>query len=342
MSTTIQHAFAPFTAMLRRPAERRRNARALVASTTEGVDRREWVRLGGVDQWITIRSASQGNPVLLVIPGGPASPYIPFNPQLQAWERIFTVVQWDQRGVGRTFVRNGADAELTLARLAADGVELARWLTRELGTERIVLMGSSVGTVITAQMAMEAPELFSQLVGANQVGVGSRAASWRETRAELERRGKRKRVAALDAIGPDPLGWTPAQAEEVSKHAIAASPQVPDMVYDLMLPALMFTPDYSMSDIRAIGKSMEIARDELYAELCDPDVAGRYEIPVLMVHGEGDLVNPVSAVRALLPRVDSPRTELVTVPDVGHLVEFAAVERFAGILEEKVLQRTPR
>lgn len=338
----MQRALAPFSTMLRRPSVRRRNARALVASTAGGVDRREWVSLGGVDQWITIRGASPHLPVLLVIHGGPASPYIPFNPQLTGWERLFTVVQWDQRGAGRTFIRNGPDSGLSVARLAADGLELARWLTRELRIDRIVLMGSSVGTVVAARMARDAPELFSRLVAANQVGIGSRAASWREARAELESRGRRRRVAALDALGPDPRRWSAAQAEEVSKHAIAATPGVPDMVYDIMLPALMFTPDYSMGDIRAIGRSMEIARDALYEELCDPDVAGRFDLPVLMVHGEHDLVNPVSAVRALVPRIDSPRTELVTVPDVGHLVEFAHIDGFARILEEKVLQRLPR
>ncbi|WP_136708996.1 alpha/beta hydrolase [Agromyces sp. H66] len=341
MATKLRHLAAPFVSMFRRPAERRRNARLLAETPPGGVNRQEWVRLGGIEQWVTIRGADRANPVLLVVHGGPASPYIPFNPRLSAWERVVTVVQWDQRGAGKTFVRNGRDDTLTVDRVVADGLELADWIARELGQDRVILMGSSVGTVIATRMLRAAPERFDHYIGANQVGLASRAASWRETRAALARRGDRRGIAALDALGPDPQAWTPEQAEAVSKLAISASPDAPDMVYDLMLPALMYTPDYSMADIRAIGDSMAIARDALYDELRDPDVSGRYEVPFLLVHGSDDLVNPVSAVEALLPRIASPRTELVTVASAGHLVEFADPERFADLLREHVLVGRP-
>ncbi|WP_129789866.1 alpha/beta fold hydrolase [Promicromonospora panici] len=339
MSRAPWRALAPFVTMLRRPWQRRRNARTLAAVPEAGVNRQQWVRLGGIEQWITVRGHDRRNPMLLVVHGGPASPYIPFNPLLSSWEQVVTVVQWDQRGAGRTFVRNGPDPALTVDRLVDDGIQLARWITRELGHHRIILMGSSVGSVIASRMVRAEPQLFAQYVAANQVGVGSRADSWRQTRAALDRGGKRGSVAALDALGPDPRAWTAAQAEEVSKHAISASVGVPDMVYDLMLPALMYTPDYSMADIRAIDKSMGLARDVLYPDLRDPDLSGRYEVPLLLVHGERDLVNPVSAVANLLPLLDAPRVELVTVEHAGHLVEFADPERFAQILREHVLSQ---
>ncbi|MCW4355048.1 alpha/beta hydrolase [Hoyosella sp. YIM 151337] len=335
MSTTMTRLFGPMVAMLRRPAQRRRNAHALASIPDGGVNRREWVRLGGVEQFVTIRGHHRGNPLLLVIHGGPASPYVPFNPILSQWEQIVTVVQWDQRGAGQTFVRNGGDPYLSVDRLANDGLELADWLAGQF--ERpIILMGSSVGTVIAMRMARSAPRRFEHYVGANQVGLGSRAASWRQVRAAFEEQGKSRQIAALDALGPDPAEWTAKQAEQVSKLAIAATPDVPDMVHDLMLPALMYTPDYTMSDIRAIGTSMAAARETLYAELLDPDLSGPFDLPVLLVHGRSDLVNPLSAVEALLPALDAPSVDLVPVPGAGHLVEFAAPHQFAAILRDKV------
>ena len=187
MSAALRHAMAPFVAMLRRPGMRRANAKALAARVVDGVDRAEWFELGGTRQWVTLRSARAGNPLLLVVIGGPASPYIPFNPQLASWENDFTVVQWDPRGTGRTFLRNGPDADLSVGRIAADGVELARRLRLEYPEAPVVLMGSSVGTVIARRMADTAPELFDWFVGANQVGVHSRTASWNETPARFIR-----------------------------------------------------------------------------------------------------------------------------------------------------------
>jgi pimeloyl-ACP methyl ester carboxylesterase len=89
-----------------------------------------------------------------MIHGGPGSPYTPFNAQLGGWERELIVVQWDQRGSGHTWIKAGGHdgAPLTLDRLADDGIELAEQLTARFG-RRVLLVGSSVGSLVSATMA---------------------------------------------------------------------------------------------------------------------------------------------------------------------------------------------
>jgi proline iminopeptidase len=65
----------------------------------EGVDTLQTVRLGGIDQWISIRGTDRRNPILLMIHGGPGYVSMPTSWYFQrAWEEYFTVVNWDQRG----------------------------------------------------------------------------------------------------------------------------------------------------------------------------------------------------------------------------------------------------
>lgn len=324
------------TVMTQRPLKRWRNARRLAAILPNGIYRKEWVTLGGVEQWITMRSADNSNPILLIVHGGPASSYIPFNPMLSEWERHFSVVQWDQRGSGRTYLRHGPDPELSIERIAQDGVELTRFISRRLGQDKIVLLASSVGSVIGARMARIAPELFRHVVATNQMGLHCRATSWRETVAVLEALGKMKQLSALQQIGSNPDNWTAEQAEKVSKLAIAAKPDAPDMVFDLMLPALTFSPDFDMREIQAIEKGMRIARDALWEELRNPDLRGKVEVPWLIVQGEADLVTPVSSARQLVPALVSPSTEIIVIPRAGHLVEFAAPDKLLEILLDRV------
>ena len=62
------------------------------------------------------------------------------------YERDFVVVQWDQRGAGRTYQRHGAATPgLTLDRLAEDGVELARLPSLALPRPRPRRAGPLVG-----------------------------------------------------------------------------------------------------------------------------------------------------------------------------------------------------
>src|SRR5690606_23087690 len=65
--------------------------------TPDGVERNEVVRIGGIDQFVSMRGSDRRNPVLLIIHGGPGFPTAPM-----AWfatrglEEYFIVVHWDQ------------------------------------------------------------------------------------------------------------------------------------------------------------------------------------------------------------------------------------------------------
>src|SRR6201986_2883821 len=90
---------------------RRRNAKDYAITAPNGIDEARYVEIGGVEQWITIRGEDRGNPVLLFLHGGPGDATNPWGyAGFRSWLRYFTVVQWDQRGAGRTFGRNGAAA----------------------------------------------------------------------------------------------------------------------------------------------------------------------------------------------------------------------------------------
>ena len=89
------------------PAECGSGASGIIASaqkiaSPEGIDLLEQVDVGDQRQWISIRGRNKQNPVLLVIHGGPGTPSMPVSCTYQApWEDYFTVVNWDQRGVGK-------------------------------------------------------------------------------------------------------------------------------------------------------------------------------------------------------------------------------------------------
>jgi pimeloyl-ACP methyl ester carboxylesterase len=131
-----------------------------------------FVRIDGIEQWVTIRGADCANPVILMVHGGPGNPSTPFAENLYgAWEKDFTLVQWDQRGSGKTFARNPDTAirPLTIALMARDGVEVAAYATRRLGKREVILFGGSWGSVLAINMLKLKPELFSAYQGTSQL-----------------------------------------------------------------------------------------------------------------------------------------------------------------------------
>lgn len=333
----------PFIAFLQRPIKRRAAARALRITTPDGIDERTFLTIGGIPQWVTIRGHDRRRPVVVIIHGGPGSPYTTFNPWLNEWEQHFVVVQWDQRGGGKTLVRNGQQPEpaLSLDLLARDGGELVEQLCTRLGATSVLLVGSSLGSLIGAMIAQQHPELIRAFIAANQYGINSRQVSYALTRQTLSAQGATKQLRELEAIGADPADWTPETGEQLDKIAIAATRDAPNMVYDLMLPALLFSPDYTMSDIRAIDAGMKASRDQLFAEYADFDfsrLSRQFAMPYYIVQGAADLVSPPSAARAWFDQITAPHKEFHTIPRAGHLVEFAKPHAFCTILQKAQAQ----
>ena len=93
-----------------------REATAIIANarkilTPNGIERLEKVRIGGIEQWISIRGVDRRNPVLVVIHGGPGYVDMPMSWWFgRGWEEYFTVVYWDQRAAGKTYLLSDPEA----------------------------------------------------------------------------------------------------------------------------------------------------------------------------------------------------------------------------------------
>ena len=73
----------------------------------------KYVVINGIEQWVTIKGNSS-KPIILFIHGGPGSPISPYIDVLyKDLEKDFIIVQWDQRGTGRTYGQNAPPEELT-------------------------------------------------------------------------------------------------------------------------------------------------------------------------------------------------------------------------------------
>ncbi len=67
----------------------------------------EKVEIGGIDQYIMIRGRNINNPILLFLHGGPGYSQISYARKYQEeLEDGFIVVNWDQRGSGKSFSLN--------------------------------------------------------------------------------------------------------------------------------------------------------------------------------------------------------------------------------------------
>src|SRR5262245_46106155 len=84
-------------------------------------------------------------------------------------EQCFTVVNWDQRGAGKSYAAIRDAGSMNVERFCEDTREVTRYLLQKHGKEQLVLVGHSWGSAIGALTVASAPELYSCYVGIGQI-----------------------------------------------------------------------------------------------------------------------------------------------------------------------------
>ena len=86
-------------------------------------------------------------------------------------QKDFTLVQWDQPAAGATYARNlqRTLGELSIDRLATDGVAVAEFVVRRFPGRKVVVLAVSAGTITGLRMVRQRPDTFAAYVGTGQV-----------------------------------------------------------------------------------------------------------------------------------------------------------------------------
>lgn len=130
----------------------------------------EEIELGGVKQWIVTRAESQNNPIILLLSGGPGGTemgrFLKFNKDL---EKDFIVVNWEQRGSGKSYSAIENREDMNVDQYVSDINELTNYLKEKYNKEKIYLLGHSWGTIIGTKAVQKYPEQFHAYIGAAQM-----------------------------------------------------------------------------------------------------------------------------------------------------------------------------
>ncbi|MNJ43741.1 short chain dehydrogenase [compost metagenome] len=104
----------------------------------------EQVKINGVSQEIMIRGSDLNNPVVIYVHGGPGVSEIPHAKKLQdLLETTFTMVNYDQRGSGKSYHFFQDYSSLSSDLLVEDLLALTDYITERLGKKKVILIGHS-------------------------------------------------------------------------------------------------------------------------------------------------------------------------------------------------------
>jgi pimeloyl-ACP methyl ester carboxylesterase len=281
-----------------------------------------YFRLGGLDQWVMIRGESLANPPLIFLHGGPGMTEMRFFRHFNApLEKSFTVVYWDQRGVGKSFDRKIPRSSMTVEQFIADLNELVEAVCKRVGKSKVAIFGHSWGSALGVLYAARYPAKVAAYVGSGQIGdwPASESSSYSFVLAEAKRRNNRKALKELRAIGPPPhtakklwiqRTWLQSFAGQLGARALWKMGRI-----------ILGGPESSIFDLPNFLRGFRFSLDAMWTKVSALNLmklVPALKMPVFFFLGCRDHWVPPEVSVAYFDALTAPSKKLVLFEESGH------------------------
>lgn len=299
-----------------------------------------YVEIGGIKQWLEIEGDSE-SPVLLLVHGGPGASTRFASGAWAPWREHFTLVHWDQRGAGRTFLKNGAEncQPMAFDRIVEDGLEVTEFLCGHLMKERIFVLGHSWGSAIAVHMVKRQPDRFAAFVGTGMLVnfQENEVLNHAKLTRLAEEKGDAEGLAMLQEIGRPPYA---------DIQHLGAVRQLGDRLLggqsDSPFPRPPVPPTNMTAEDRDLGlKAFFYSCDVLIDDLWRVDLhtlGPRFNVPVFIFMGSHDQQTPIELAESYFATIKAPEKALVRFEGCHHFVHINKPDEF---LEQLVAHLLP-
>ena len=304
----------------------------------------KYILINGIEQWVTIKGDSS-KPIILFIHGGPGSPISPYSDNLyKEWEKDFIIVQWDQRGTGKTFGRNAPEEltpdylksnPLTLELMTNDGIELSEYLLKHLGKQKIILFGTSWGSVLGVKIVTKRPDLFYAYVGHSQiVNPTIDEVLYNKIYKLAESKKDKEALEILNTIGKPPYDRARKFGQLfkiIKKYETANSIPAPESWFAVSQVYNSEKDNQNRSDgddysfvnytgdsklgVQSMSASINLMNDNL-----------DFQIPVYLIQGSEDILTPKENSKKYFNKLKAPNKKYYLLPKTAHGFNISVLE----------------
>lgn len=310
----------------------------------------EKVKLGGVDQWIVMRGKNKDNPIILLLSGGPGGTemgrFLNFNKEL---EDHFLVVNWEQRGCGKSYPAIKDKEGMRVEQYVSDINELTEYLKERFDREKIYLLGHSWGTIIGTKAVQKYPEHFYAYIGAAQM-VNIKATDKYMYNYVLEAAKKKGQDKLVDKL--EKAGEPPYYGEKViwkykpfisnyAEYYKDANPFVEKNRGWYNPKSFLFIPEYNLLDQIRVFRGMIDTFNLVYPQLQDVNFVtqvNKLEVPVYYIIGKHDYT--ARYIEEYFDVLEAPKKELFWFEHSAHGDIWTEPDKFHNIMINKVLPET--
>ncbi|WP_055667542.1 alpha/beta fold hydrolase [Desnuesiella massiliensis] len=296
------------------------------------------IKINGSKQQILIRGKDRKNPVIIFIHGGPGCPETPYARKYQSLlEENFTVINYDQRGMGKSFSFFQSYPELSIDTLVTDLIEITDYVPNELKVEKVILAGHSFGTIIGVKAAALAPERYYAYIGIGQVGDFWKgeleALEYCLSQAKLK--GNDKDINKIE----DYRSIVESKEESFPREYVRKYGGAARLINEGMdmLKGVLFNAEYNFLDGIKYIKGLSMADKKLWNEVKNTQLTKEVktlDIPCYFISGRYDYLTSIGTAKSYLESIAAPVKDFIVFEKSAHFPQYEEKEEFSSWLKE--------
>ena len=301
----------------------------------------EAIELGGIDQYILIRSENINNPVILFLHGGPGAANLPLYRQYNKdLEKHFTCVAWDQRYAGKTFSRNTSKASINVNQYIDDSIELIFYLKKRFKKEKVFLIGHSWGTILGMNIIKNNPSDIHAFISIGQVVdlIVQDKISYDFALKEAKKKNNITAINELIGIGPPEnrlYNNYKNKFKDIMIHRKWVQEFGGGFVYKNStykdIGKSFFSSEYNLLDLIHLNTGFKLSVELLSDEILNlnlNETITEVQVPVYFIAGKYDKLCPSEMIKDYYNKLQAPKKEFILFNNSAHSPIFEEPELF--------------
>ena len=328
-----------------------RNRSKTRIDSKNGVQESFFLDINGMKQYVQIRGENTENPVMIFVHGGPASPmgYVSAYYQKEL-ESFLTIINYDQRGCGRTYYANNCNSKCNIDLLISDLDATVEYAKKRFGKDKVIIAGHSWGTVIGSIYAQKSPQNVSCYIGISQItnlyknklNIARTALEKDEIKGTKDEKElfaliwRMEKVKNYDDMSISDLS----RLVSISKKYFACKGEMSG--FSQMIAGITST-DMNFTDMKWFLRQMNVekffAQNKNLMEYAffgfDIDsLSKNYDVPVYFLAGKGDYSVCQKDAQSYYKKITAPDKAFYWIENTGHSMFMDSPKQYCEVIKE--------
>jgi pimeloyl-ACP methyl ester carboxylesterase len=232
---------------------------------------------------------------------------------------------------------------LTIDQMKTDGIRLSEYLIRYLGKQKIILFGTSWGSILGVLMAVKRPDLFCAYIGHSQIvnPFADLVFAYQHVYEMAKKASDSISLETLKRIGEPPYdsAKTTGKLLRVIKQYERKNPVAPpdslwkiEPSYDNAKDEQNRADGDDYSFINYAGEK-RFGMNPMMATVNLLNNGANFKIPVFLIQGELDILTSKGITRNYFDRIHAPNKEYILLPKTAHGFNLSVMDATYKILK---------